>query len=216
VEFRPVPPPAPAPRTGTRVFMAFSKEANNAEAAGATKRQLAGASKACCTAVAVALCLAVVVLWQGDLLHPSRAAQAAKSIVSSNVSIPLRASKSLRTTVSGGDGGIVLGELLARRCSAPQEDCSATRCCSDPDLACYVKYPGYAGCMPSCGPGAREPGGPPGAEQWNCTLLEADPTPAPAAPDPVATLLSEGAAALVHRGGSEVHGVEPFLLKSVV
>mmetsp|Transcript_63506 Transcript_63506/g.177617 ORF Transcript_63506/g.177617 Transcript_63506/m.177617 type:complete len:346 (+) Transcript_63506:211-1248(+) len=29
-------------------------------------------------------------------------------------------------------------------------------------------------------------------------------------------VVSEGAAALVHRGGSEVHGVEPFLLKSVV
>lgn len=210
MEFKPVPPPVPAARTVTRVFKAFSKEAE--DEATAAKQQHSCVSRVLCAAAASVPCFLVVLLWQGKLISPQATERKAQAGMP-NGSGALRRVREDLATISNDDDSIV-GEDTATHCSAPGEDCSLTHCCFEADMVCYSKNLTWACCRKDCGQELSEDGS--NISHWNCTTLS------PGAPNTSVALVtaapeseprtSEHAGA----GNSELHAVGPLLAASVV
>lgn len=62
------------------------------------------------------------------------------------------------------------GAASAAECSAGSEDCSSTKCCSDPGLQCYDKNKFWAKCREECVPGVPDPADV-DADPWSCKEL---------------------------------------------
>jgi hypothetical protein len=59
------------------------------------------------------------------------------------------------------------------QCSKPHEDCSQTRCCTEPGALCYEKAPSlWATCLQSCKAGIHEEDPPDHRGPWSCRLLD--------------------------------------------
>lgn len=207
VEFRQVPPPDPDARTCTRVFKAFSKEAED------DSTQQAGACKVCCGACVTSLCVLVVLLWQGRLPAPqlredSVSSRSARKEAGVRVR---RHSRSQPPTFSDGSETL-LREAPATRCSTSEEDCSLTRCCQDATTSCYVKHDHWAGCRTECSANGNET---PDFSGWNCTVLESSPdTTTTSATSSFSERSRSGRGS--PRPSAAAAAPEPFLLSSAV
>merc|ERR1711904_350435 len=56
-------------------------------------------------------------------------------------------------------------------CSATNENCQGTQCCSDSTLTCYEKNQWWAQCKASCSPGIDRTEAPQWQTPWNCLAL---------------------------------------------
>lgn len=65
---------------------------------------------------------------------------------------------------------VQIQDWVGTHCSADNEDCTGTMCCSNPTSQCYEKTYGWAVCMRGCNPGQPREGDADG-NPWSCAAL---------------------------------------------